>query len=279
MRLPLFFCSCPNLTAIGFVSYIRLMQLENGKKIYFASDLHLGAPTYEASLVREKHFVKWLDDIKDDAAEIYIVGDLFDFWFEYKKAVPRGFVRVLGKLAEITDSGIPVHMFTGNHDMWIFDYLPTEIGVTLHRKPIEKEWNNKKFLIGHGDGLGPGDHGYKFIKKVFSNPFLQWSFARLHPNFGIGLADYFSKKSRAKTGEDDAIFLGEENEWLVIYCKEVLKKQHFNFFIFGHRHLPLDIKLSSDSRYINLGDWIQYFTYGIFDGSSMNLKEYPLPEN
>ncbi|WP_417590504.1 UDP-2,3-diacylglucosamine diphosphatase [Owenweeksia hongkongensis] len=255
------------------------MQLENGKKIYFASDLHLGAPNYEESLKRERHFVKWLEEIRHDAAEIFIVGDLFDFWFEYKKAVPRGFVRVLGKLAEIVDSGIPIHMFTGNHDMWIFDYLPQEIGVTLYRKPIEREWDGKKFLIGHGDGLGPGDHGYKFIKKVFSNPFLQWSFARLHPNFGIGLADYFSKKSRAKTGDDDAVFLGEENEWLVIYCKEVLKKEHFDFFIFGHRHLPLNIELKPDSHYINLGDWIQYFTYGEFDGETMELKDYPFPKN
>ncbi|AEV33392.1 hypothetical protein Oweho_2422 [Owenweeksia hongkongensis DSM 17368] len=255
------------------------MQLENGKKIYFASDLHLGAPNHEESLKRERHFVKWLEEIRHDAAEIFIVGDLFDFWFEYKKAVPRGFVRVLGKLAEIVDSGIPVHMFTGNHDMWIFDYLPREIGVTLYRKPIEREWDGKKFLIGHGDGLGPGDHGYKLIKKVFSNPFLQWSFARLHPNFGIGLADYFSKKSRAKTGDDDAVFLGEENEWLVIYCKEVLKKEHFDYFIFGHRHLPLNIELKPDSHYINLGDWIQYFTYGEFDGETMELKDYPFPKN
>lgn len=254
------------------------MQPENGKKIYFASDQHLGAPNYEESLVRERHFVQWLDEVKEDAAEIYIVGDLFDFWFEYKKAVPRGFVRVLGKLAEITDSGIPIHMFTGNHDMWIFDYLPQETGVILHRKPIEKEWNGKKFYIGHGDGLGPGDHGYKFIKKVFQNKFLQWSFARLHPNFGIGLADYFSKKSRAKTGDDDAIFLGEENEWLVIYCKEVLKKQHFDYFVFGHRHLPLDIELAPNSRYVNLGDWIQYFTFGEFDGKLLHLKEYSKPK-
>lgn len=254
------------------------MHLENGKKIYFASDLHLGAPNYEESLKRERHFVKWLEEIRHDAAEIYIVGDLFDFWFEYKKAVPRGFVRVLGKLAEIVDSGIPVHMFTGNHDMWIFDYLPQEIGVTLYRKPIEREWNGKKFLIGHGDGLGPGDHGYKFIKKVFENPFSQWSFARLHPNFGIGLADYFSKKSRAKTGDSDAKFLGEENEWLVIYSKEVLKKQHFDYFVFGHRHLPLEIQLQPESKYVNLGDWIQYFTYGVFDGKTMELKDYPFPK-
>lgn len=253
------------------------MQIPQGKKIYFASDLHLGVPTYDKSLAREKHFVKWLDEVKHDAAEIYLVGDLFDFWFEYKKAVPRGYVRLLGKLAEIADSGIPILLFTGNHDMWIFDYLPQEIGLTLYREPIEKEYNGKSFFIGHGDGLGPGDHGYKFIKKVFENPLSQWAFARLHPNLGIGAADYFSRKSRASTGESDAVFLGEENEWLVIFCKEILKKQHFDYFIFGHRHLPLEIDLKQNSRYVNLGDWIQYFTYGMFDGNEMHLKEYGKP--
>lgn len=253
------------------------MQLPNGKKIYFASDLHLGVPTYEKSLEREKMFVKWLDEIKVDAAELFIVGDLFDFWFEYKKAVPRGFVRILGKLAEISDSGIPVHFFTGNHDMWIFDYLPKEIGATLYREPIERVWNNKTFYIGHGDGLGPGDHGYKFIKKVFANKLMQWCFARLHPNFGIGLADYFSRSSRSKTGESDAVFLGEDKEWLAIYCKEMLEKQHYDYFIFGHRHLPLNLSLNDTSRYVNLGDWIQYFTYGVFDGESMHLKSYTKP--
>lgn len=253
------------------------MQLPPGKKIYFASDLHLGAPDYSSSLIREKHFVAWLDEIAKDAHCIYLVGDLFDFWFEYKKAVPRGFVRLLGKLAELSDAGIELHLFTGNHDMWIFDYLPQEIGLTLHREPIERQWSGKSFYIGHGDGLGPGDHGYKFIKKVFSNPFLQWCFARLHPNFGIALADYFSKSSRAKTGDSDAKFLGEENEWLVIYAKEQLQKKAFDYFIFGHRHLPLDIQLNEQgARYVNLGDWIQYFTYGVFDGENLALKEYPL---
>jgi len=253
------------------------MQLEPGKKIYFASDLHLGVPDYASSLEREKHFVQWLDHIKSDAAELFLVGDVFDFWFEYRKAVPRGFVRLLGKLAEISDAGIPIHLFTGNHDMWIFDYLPKEIGLKLYREPQEREWNQKRFFIGHGDGLGPGDHGYKFIKKIFKNPFLQWAFARLHPNFGIGLADYFSRSSRAKSGHKDAVFLGEEEEWLVIYAKEMLKESYRDYFIFGHRHLPLDIQLNdAGSRYINLGDWIQYFTYAVFDGEQMQLMEYPL---
>ena len=248
--------------------------MQKPTKIYFVSDVHLGAPNHEESLVREKKLVRWLDEIKRDATELFVVGDLFDFWFEYKRAVPRGYVRVLGKLAEIADSGIPITFFTGNHDMWIFDYLPTEIGAKLYREPITREWNGKKFYIGHGDGLGPGDHGYKFIKKVFANKLCQWAFARLHPNFGIWLADYFSKSSRAKTGGDDAVFLGEENEWLVQYCKEVLQKEHYDYFIFGHRHLPLEIAVDKTSQYINLGDWIQYFTYAIFDGEKTELKTF-----
>lgn len=245
-----------------------------GKKIYFASDFHLGAPNEAKSLVREKLIVQWLDEVKETAEEIFLVGDIFDFWFEYKHAIPKGFVRLQGKIAEITDSGIPVHIFTGNHDMWIFDYIPKELGVSLFRDNIHREFNGKKFFIGHGDGLGPGDKGYKFIKKVFASKTCQWLFARLHPNFGIGLANYLSRTSRAKTGHEDAKFLGEDNEWLAIYCKEQLEKEHFDYFVFGHRHLPLEMDLPNNSKYINLGDWIQYFTYGEFDGSEMKLKVY-----
>ena len=243
-------------------------------KVYFVSDIHLGTPNREESLKREKRLVQWLDMIKEDATELFVVGDLFDFWFEYKRAVPRGYVRVLGKLAELADSGIPITFFTGNHDMWIFDYLPNEIGGKLYREPITREWNGKKFMIGHGDGLGPGDYGYKFIKKVFANKVCQWLFARLHPNFGIWLADYFSKSSRAKTGGDDAKFLGEDQEWLVQYCKEVLESEHYDFFIFGHRHLPLDINVGDSSKYMNLGDWLHYYTYAVFDGNKLELKTY-----
>lgn len=254
------------------------MKLPKGKKIYFASDQHLGAPNHEHSLIREKHFVRWLDAVSEDAEEIYLLGDLFDFWFEYRSAVPKGFVRVLGKIAELTDCGIRVSLFTGNHDMWMFNYLPREIGVTIHREPIDREFNGKRFYIGHGDGLGPGDYGYKFIKKVFRNPLCQWLFARLHPNFGIGLANFFSSRSRIANAGNDKTFLGEENEWLVIYAKEVLEKQHYDFFVFGHRHLPLDIKLNDSSRYINLGEWVSDFTYAQFDGESLELLEFGRPE-
>lgn len=249
-----------------------MLHQEQPVKIYFASDFHLGAPDYESSLIREKRIVNWLDEVKKDASEIFLVGDLFDFWFEYKRAIPKGFVRLQGKIAEITDSGIPVHVFTGNHDMWIFDYLPKELGVRLYRKPIIREWNGKKFYIGHGDGLGPGDKGYKFLKKVFASPVCQWLFARLHPNFGIWLADLSSKKSRASTGESDEVFLGEENEWLAIYAREYLKKEHIDYFVFGHRHLPIQMKVGQDTTYFNIGEWINYNTYLVFDGENCELK-------
>lgn len=248
------------------------MPQDKHKKIYFASDFHLGAPDYESSLVREKKIVDWLNHIQDSAAEIFLVGDLFDFWFEYKRAIPRGFVRIQGKIAELTDAGIPVHVFTGNHDMWIFDYLPKELGIKLYREPIERAFFGKQYLIGHGDGLGPGDKGYKFLKKVFANKFCQWAFARLHPNFGIWLAEKSSKTSRAKTGSSDEKFLGEDGEWLLQYCKTVLKEKHYDYFIFGHRHLPLEIDLPQNSKYINLGEWINYCTYLEVSAEKVELK-------
>ncbi|MEY2917032.1 MAG: hypothetical protein RIS73_746, partial [Bacteroidota bacterium] len=189
------------------------MQVAPNKKIYFLSDFHLGAPNAQASLIREKKIIGFLDQIKKDAAQIFVVGDLFDFWYEYKKVVPKGYVRILGKLAEITDSGIPIHFFVGNHDMWMKDYFQTELNIPVYFEPIPFEFNGKKFLVGHGDGLGPGDHGYKFIKKIFRNKICQWMFGILPPQIGIGLANYFSRKSRAQTGNTDEIFLGEDKEW------------------------------------------------------------------
>jgi UDP-2,3-diacylglucosamine hydrolase len=242
------------------------------KKIYFLSDFHLGAPDAAASLIREKKIVSFLDKIQHDAAEIFIVGDLFDFWYEYKNVVPKGYIRILGKLASITDSGIPVHFFVGNHDMWMKDYFQKELNITVYFHPAEFNFSGKRFFIGHGDGLGPGDKGYKFIKKIFRNKICQWMFGVLPPYFGIGIADFFSKKSRAKTGKTDEVFLGEEKEWLVIYSKEMLEKEHYDYFIFGHRHLPLDISLNNKSRYINLGDWIKYFSYAVFDGEILKLE-------
>lgn len=246
----------------------------DSKKIYFLSDFHLGAPDAAASLVREKRIVHFLDEIKADAGVIFIVGDLFDFWYEYKHVVPKGYTRILGKLAEITDAGIPIHFFVGNHDMWMKDYFQKELNIPVYFEPVDFEFYGKKFLIGHGDGLGPGDKGYKFIKKIFRNKACQWLFGRLPPKVGIGIANYFSRKSRAQTGQTDEVFLGEDKEWLILYCKEVLQSNHYDYFIFGHRHLPIDFRLNESSRYINLGDWIKYFSYAVFDGNELDLKYY-----
>ena len=243
------------------------------KKIYFASDQHLGAPTPKASLPREKKFVAWLDTIKEDAGTIFLLGDLFDFWFEYKTVVPKGFVRVLGKLAELKDAGIDIYFFVGNHDLWMRDYFQKELNIPVFHKPQEFDINGKIFLIGHGDGLGPNDHGYKRMKKVFTFPFFKWLFRWLHPDIGVKLGHYFSVKNKLISGDEDAQFLGEENEWLALYCRKKLTEKHYDFFIFGHRHLPLEIELNSSSTYINLGDWIQYFTYGEFM-KTFKLKEF-----
>jgi UDP-2,3-diacylglucosamine hydrolase len=243
------------------------------KKIYFASDQHLGAPTPEASLPREKKFVSWLDTIKEDAGTIFLLGDLFDFWFEYKTVVPKGFVRVLGKLAELKDAGIDIYFFVGNHDLWMRDYFQKELNIPVFHKPQEFDINGKFFLIGHGDGLGPSDHGYKRMKKVFTFPFFKWLFRWLHPDIGVRLGHYFSVKNKLISGDEDARFLGEENEWLAQYCRKKLTEKHYDFFVFGHRHLPLEIKLNNNSTYINLGDWIQYFTYGEFM-KTFKLKEF-----
>jgi len=247
------------------------IQLQPGKKIYFASDFHLGVPDYASSLERERRVIAWMDSIFPTTQELYLLGDVFDFWFEYKTVVPREYVRLLAKIAQFTGAGIPVHYFTGNHDMWTFDYLEKELQVKIYREPISKTYNGKQFYIGHGDGLGPGDHGYKFIKKVFASSVCQWLFARLHPNLGIGIANYFSRKSRIATGTTDEKFLGEEREWLVIHSKEMLQQQHYDYLIFGHRHLPLDIPINGTSRYINIGDWIRYDSYGEFDGREFTL--------
>lgn len=244
------------------------------KKIYFASDQHLGAPTQEASFPREQKFVRWLDEVKKDAQAIFLLGDLFDFWFEYKTVVPKGFVRVLGKLTEIKDSGIPIYFFIGNHDLWMNDYFEKELNIPVYHSPQEFNINNRTFLIGHGDGLGPGDYGYKRMKKVFTFPLFKWMFRWLHPDIGMRLGHYLSVKNKLISGDEDVKFLGEDNEFLVQYCKEVLEKKHYDYFVFGHRHLPLHISLNEKSTYINIGDWVQYFTYGVFENDTLKVDEY-----
>ena len=249
------------------------MKVSEGKKIYFASDNHLGLPDYKSSLQREKKFVQWLDIIKDDAHSIYLLGDLFDFWFEYRTVVPKGFIRVLGKIAEISDSGIPIYFFTGNHDMWVNNYFQKELGIKVITEPQQFEINGKKFLIGHGDGLGPGDVSYKLMKRfVTGNRFFQWCFSWVHPDIGVKLGQFLSKEKKIMSTKKD---IGDiENQWLTQYCRKKLETNKFNYFIFGHSHIPVELELNSECKYINLGDWISHFTYAEFNGVQLVLKKY-----
>ena len=239
--------------------------------IYFASDFHLGMPQGEVSKLREKKICDWLESISSDASEIYLLGDLFDFWFEYKTVVPRGYVRFLGKLAELTDKGIKIFVCVGNHDLWMREYLEEECGVVIFRDPMIKKFGTKNFYIHHGDGLGPGDYGYKFIKRIFASKVCQWLFARLHPNFGIWLARSLSGYSRSTTGHKDQVYLGAQEEWLIVYCKEQLDREHYDYFVFGHRHLPINHALTPASRYVNLGEWMSGESWAVWDGEALTL--------
>ena len=241
--------------------------------IYFASDFHLGAPSYGESRKREERIVRWLNFIEPNCSELFLMGDIFDFWFEYGKVIPKGFIRLQGKLAQMADAGIKIYFFKGNHDMWVDDYFTKEIGIEIISDELIIERSGKKFYLHHGDGLGPGDRKYKFLRKIFRNKFCQWLFSVLPPRIGMFVASGWSNKSR-KIGAKKVVFIGDENEWLAIYAKEQLQKAHFDYFIFGHRHLPLDIKLSNNSRYVNIGEWINYNSYGVFDGEEMRLEYF-----
>lgn len=244
-------------------------------KIYFASDLHLGTPDYQSSLKREQRFIRWLEMAAADASEIYLVGDTFDFWHDYKTVVPRGHVRLLGKLAELSDRGIAIHIFTGNHDLWLNGYFEQELNASVYKGPVERNFNGRLFFIGHGDGLGPNDYGYKLVKKVFTNRFCRWLFHWIHPDIGIGLASWLSYRSRYSNGSHQLEhFLGEDKEWLLQYCRRLQGRKAYDFFIFGHRHLPLDIPLAGGSRYINLGDWLDYQSYAVWNGLDLELKYF-----
>ncbi|MBN2890512.1 MAG: UDP-2,3-diacylglucosamine diphosphatase [Bacteroidales bacterium] len=240
--------------------------------IYFASDMHLGLPDFERNIPREKKIISWLDNIKKDATEIYFLGDIFEFWYEWKYVIPKHFSRFFGKLSELSDMGIKLHYFTGNHDIWAFGYFEKEFGMKIYREPLEIEINTKKFYLAHGDGLGPGDKWYKFMKKGFNNKILQWIFSNLvHPNLAFRLALKISQDRDAcnKT----PIFKGEK-EWLIQHALEISKSQKFNYFIFGHRHIAKDYKLNNESKVVILGDWIKNFTYAIFDGENLLLKKH-----
>lgn len=245
------------------------IQIANNKNVYFVSDHHFGLDVQISSVQREELFVKWLDFVKEDADTIFILGDMFDFWYEYKQAVPKGFTRVLGKLAELTDAGISIHFFVGNHDMWMLDYFPKELNIPIYFKPTEFQINQHKFLLGHGDGLGPGDKKYKFLKKIFTNPVAQFLYRWIHPDIGLKMAKYLSQKNKLISGEYDQVFYGKDKEWLYLYAQNYLQKKHVDYFVFGHRHLPLELKINPNSTYYNTGDWLIHFSYIKFDGMLM----------
>ena len=247
--------------------------MEHIKSVFFASDFHLGTPTKEKSFERETLILEWLDQIRLQASHIYLVGDLFDFWHDYKHVVPKGFIRFQAKIRELVDSGIEIHFFTGNHDLWMFGYFEDELGVVLHREPIQVTHQDKKLYVGHGDGLGPGDRGYKFIKKVFTNKVCQFLFKWFHPDLGVPFATYLSQSSREAESFEELKYLGEDKEWLIIYSKEILAKEHFDYFVFGHRHVPIKLQLNN-SVYVNLGDWISNFTFGELSNGTFELKRY-----
>jgi len=246
----------------------------NNKKVFFASDFHLGTPTPISSKEREKKIVKWLSEIEHEAAAIFLVGDIFDFWFEYDKVVPKGFLHFFAKITELRNKNIFIAFFTGNHDLWMKDYFVEELGIPVYHHPVEIEIENKKFLIGHGDGLGPGDNFYKVLKKAFTSPFLKFCFKWIHPDIGIRLAQKWSSNSRLTNElKDEAVFKGD-NEWLWQYCKSVHENRYHDFYVFGHRHLPLNLPVGKHGRYFNLGEWVTQCNYGVFDGSDFRLITY-----
>ncbi|WP_420316428.1 UDP-2,3-diacylglucosamine diphosphatase [Ekhidna sp.] len=249
-------------------------ELPSDKKVYFASDFHLGIPNKEESLKREKKIAKWLEYVSKDASAIFLLGDIFDFWFEYKTVVPKGFLRFQGKLAELRDRGIPIHIFTGNHDLWMKDYFSSELDIQIHNNLVRLDIQNKLFLIGHGDGLGPGDQTFKVLKKVFINPLSKWLYKWIHPDIGVSIAQYWSKKSRLSSGAFNEKCEEEENEQLLTFCKKMDQKLHHDYYVFGHRHLPLELTVNKNSTYYNLGEWVSQCNYLAFDGEKATLEVF-----
>ncbi len=253
--------------------------MENSrKKIYFASDAHLGARFHSDPSAVEKRLVRWLDSIKTEAAAIYLLGDIFDYWYEYKYVVPKGFVRFLGKLAELSDQGIEIHLFTGNHDIWMFDYLPKEIGAIIHRDVLTVDLLGKRFFLGHGDEVDFRSKAFRFIRALFRNRFCQWLYAGIHPRWTFGFALGWSLSSRKKgieKGMHIPEYQGENNEYLILFAKKYLQTHpDIHFFIFGHRHIMLDMMLSRSSRILIAGDWMHYFSYIEWDGDNLSMHQF-----
>lgn len=248
------------------------------KNIYFASDFHLGSPDHTESRIREDRIVRWLTSIENSCSELFLMGDVFDFWFEYRTVVPKGYIRLQGKLATMSDAGIKIYFFKGNHDMWVDDYFTTEMGIQIVSDELVINRGGKSFYLHHGDGLGPGDANYRMLRKIFRNPVCQWLFSVVPPRIGLGIANGWSRKSRKVNTVVEEVFIGNEHEWLAVYSKEVLAKQHYDYFIYGHRHLPMIIDLGNNSKYYNTGEWFNFNSYVVFDGEELRLEYFEKAE-
>lgn len=249
------------------------------KNIYFASDFHLGSPNLAESRIREDRIVRWLTSIESTCSELFLMGDVFDFWFEYNTVIPKGYIRLQGKLAMMSDAGIKIYFFKGNHDMWVNDYFTKEMGMEIISDELVINRGGKSFYLHHGDGLGPGDANYRILRKIFRNPLCHWLFSMLPPNIGLGIANGWSRRSRKVNVLVEEPFIGAENEWLAIYSREVLEKQHYDYFIYGHRHRPMIIDLGNNSQYYNTGEWFTYNSYVVFDGEELRLEYFEKAED
>jgi UDP-2,3-diacylglucosamine hydrolase len=253
---------------------MKTITFQNGAKLYFASDFHLGAPDSSSSRERELKIISWLDMASKDADAIFLVGDIFDFWFEYRTVVPKGFIRFFSKIAELTQQGIQVYFFYGNHDMWMRNYFCEELQVTIISDLLKVQIGQDQLLIGHGDGIGPGDQFYKFLKKIFRNPIARWMFSWLHPDLGVGLATRWSSRSRINNLKKGAEEFRDINEWLYQFSSATESQSHHDFYIFGHRHLPIEMEVNDHSKYFNLGEWVNYCTYGVYENGDFSLLTY-----
>lgn len=242
-------------------------------KIYFLSDAHLGSKSHPDSRETERRLCRWLESVRQDARAIYLLGDIFDYWFEYRHVVPKGYTRLLGKLSELTDSGVEIHFFIGNHDIWLTDYLSVECGLILHFEPLVTEFDGKRFFLAHGDGLGDDSRSFNLLRKIFHSRFLRLCFSAVHPRLTIPLAHAWSNRSRLYGGVQE--YLGEESEHLILFSKEKLNENpDIDYFIFGHRHILLDLPIGEKSKVVILGDWITYFSFAEFDGEHLTLKRW-----
>ena len=246
------------------------------KNVYFLSDAHLGSLALDHRRTQERRLVRFLDSIKEKAAAVYLLGDMFDFWDEYKYVVPKGYTRFLGKLSELTDRGVEVHFFTGNHDLWTYGYLEQECGVIVHRKPETTEIYGKVFFLAHGDALGDPDNRFKLLRRLFHNRTCQRLLNAIHPRWGVALGLNWAKHSRLKRANGkEPPYMGEDREFLVLFTKEYMKThRNIDYFIYGHRHIELDITLERKARVMILGDWIWQFTYVVFDGEHIFMEQY-----